>query len=126
MKTQEVTLDGKKFHGEIQDCNGHTLFEADVDVGITGIDEGGLNSFMLGVSYVPHGQVYDFERDSYLKRVKLTESYTYTQKNYSGTRYNWVPDEGNEGTYYVLLVRPAFVTYERESRFKEKISISYE
>ena len=119
-----ATLDGKQFYGEIQYKG--TSYGTYVDVGTTGINEAEDNAFLLGVSYVPHGQEYDFERDSYLKRVKLTESYAYTQKNYQGTSYHWVPDEGNEGTWYVLLVRPAFVTYDRESRYTERIDISYE
>ena len=45
--------------------------------------------------------------------------------NYTATSTAWVPGENNSATYYGLLCRPEYISYNRFGSTDEEISIDY-
>lgn len=125
--TMAITLEQDQIHGKIWRGT-DLIFDEVVDGSGVGINENGDNNiFLLGASYVPDPPTTSpSARNSFLKNLYLENGCLYGQVGYTGNVCAWVPDENNEGTYFALIVRPAYTTYTRTGDIQEKIDISYE
>lgn len=126
--TITITLSGTNIIGKIYKNGtliaGTTQTVSGAPSGISAT--GSLNTFMLGTSFVPDpGTVSPGNRSSYMKYVYLQDGKLYSSTNYGGTATEWVPDQANSVTYYGLLCRPDYITYNRFGTTDEEISIDY-
>lgn len=120
-----IKLNGTNIIGQILDGN-TVLASYTVSGAAAGIGESAsLNTFLLGTSFVPNPPTTSCgNRDAYLKHVYLHEGYLYETNSY-GNPTEWVPDPANPVTYYSIVVRPEYTTYNRFGSRDEEVSIDY-
>lgn len=124
--TIKITLSGTSIIGQI--WRGNTkLFEDTVSGNSASIGENAAaNTFLLGASFPPDPATTNpGNRDAFLKHVYLQNGLLYPNINYTGTSTAWIPDENNSATYYGLLCRPEYISYNRFGSTDEEISIDY-
>ncbi len=121
-----ITLLGTQIIGQIL-RNGKVIYNKIISGNAAGIGEtASANTFLVGTSLPPvPGTEYPGNRNAYLKHVYLHNGMLYPKTNYSGTAVEWEPDPANSVTYYALLCRPEYVTYNRFGTRDEEISIDY-
>lgn len=107
--------------GEVALTSEHTVSGSGAGMG----EFSSTNTFLVGVSLPPAPPTANCgNKSAYLKHVYIREGYLYSGKNYE-TPTEWVPDVGNNVTYYSIVVRPEYTTYNRFGSRDEEVSISY-
>ncbi|MFQ7292444.1 MAG: hypothetical protein ACLRQ0_09445 [Monoglobales bacterium] len=124
--TIKITLSGTSIKGQIWRGDAR-LFEDTVPGASASIGENAsANTFLLGASFPPVPETTSpGNRDAYLKHVYLQNGLLYSGTNYTGAATAWVPDANNAATYYGLLCRPEYISYNRFGATDEEISIDY-
>lgn len=126
--TIRITLNGSNIDGEIRK-NGvliqgtnRTVIGANSGISATG----SMNTFLLGTSFVPNPETSNpGNRNAYLRHVYLQNGILYPNTEYRGSQTSWVPDTNNAATYYGLLCRPEYISYNRFGSTDEEVSIDY-
>ncbi|MDR1540237.1 MAG: hypothetical protein LBU32_19995 [Clostridiales bacterium] len=120
-----IYVSGDSIKGEVRRGPSHSLVASAIVSGV-GTNIGTSCTFLLGVSYCPNpATTSPGPRNAYLKHVYLQDGFLYSEPNYSGNSTLWEPDKDNQATYYSLLCRTNYVTYNRFGITEEEISIDY-
>lgn len=124
--TMRIRLDGNDIIGTIL-RNGSIVCSHRISGNGASVGTGfSTNTFLLETSFVPNPPTNDpGNRDAYLKHVYLRNGKLYVASDYNSSSTQWVPDSGNDVTYYSLVCNSDYVSYNRFGTTDEEICIDY-